>query len=96
VTFVGRHAVTKRFDYLHNTIGYTHEDILVWPQVLRTRVFIIRQRHEFLKSIGRDQFDPKKENFVSLKSLVLGRDSDFCRIVAKVSVNEFNMFLKMH
>jgi hypothetical protein len=90
----GKHAVMKRFDYLTTTIGYTHSDILHWPQVLRTRLFIIRQRHQFLSLLGRSQFDATKENYVSLKLLVLGKDADFCRDVAKVNVKRYNEFLK--
>ncbi len=90
----GRHAIMKRFEYLHETIGFTHSDILVWPRVLRTRVSRMKERYEFLKLIGRDQFDAKKENFVSLKNLVLGRDVEFCENVAKVSVKHYNDYLK--
>jgi len=90
----GRHAVMKRFNYLHEVIGYSRDDLLVWPQVLRTRVFIMRQRHEFLKLIGRDQFDPTRENYVSMKLLVLGSDAEFCANVAKTSVKRYNDFLK--
>jgi hypothetical protein len=89
-----KHAVMKRFDYLTATIGYTLTDILHWPQVLRTRLFIIRQRHQFLSLLGRSQFDATKENYVSLKLLVLGKDTDFCRDVAKVNVKRYNEFLK--
>lgn len=63
-------------------------------QVMRTRLVIIRQRHTFLKLIGRDQFDPTRENYVSVKLLVLGSDAEFCTDVAKVSVKRYNEFLK--
>jgi hypothetical protein len=90
----GKHAISKRFDYLHNVIGFKHEDIVLWPRVLRTRTPIIRQRHLFLKFLGRDQFDKTHENYVSPKALVVGRDVEFCDSVAKVPVRQFNDFLK--
>lgn len=94
VVFLGKHAIMKRFEYIHNVIGFSHQDILAWPNVLRIRLMIIKPRHLFLKQLGRDQFDPKKENFVSLKSLALGRDVEFCEKFAKVPVQEFNDFMK--
>lgn len=90
----GKHAVMKRFEYIQNKVGFSHQEILVWPSVLRTRLSIIKPRHLFLKHLGRDQFDPKKENFVSLKGLAVGRDVEFCRNFAKVPVKQFNEFLK--
>lgn len=84
----------QRFNYVHNEMGISHQDIVAWPSVLRTRMHITRQRHLFLKHIGRAQFDPTKENFVSLQGLVTGRDSEFCDKIAKVPVKQFNDFLK--
>ena len=89
-----KHALLQRFDYLHNEMAISHADIVAWPNVLRTRMHITRQRHVFLKHIGRAQFDPAKENFVSLQSLVTGRDAEFCDRIAKVPVKQFNDFLK--
>ena len=51
-------------------------------------------RCSFLKSLGRDQYDPTKENFVPWKSLVAGKDADFATKVAKVSPEDFNEFIK--
>ncbi|ESO06722.1 hypothetical protein HELRODRAFT_64786 [Helobdella robusta] len=90
----GKIALAQRFDYLHNSIGLSHEDILQWPQVLKTRLIIIRQRHGFLKLLKRDQFDKKVENFVSLKSLVALSDEEFCKLVAKVPALHYNDYLK--
>jgi mTERF domain-containing protein, mitochondrial len=89
-----KHALAKRFDYLHNVIGFSHDDIVRWPQVLRTRTPIIRQRHLFLKLLRRDNFDSTRENYVSPRALATGRDVEFCDNVAKVPVKQFNEFLK--
>lgn len=84
----------KRFDYLHNVIGISHELIVAWPSVLQTRLHLLQARHRFLLHVGRAQYDPTKENYVSLKALVSGKDSEFCRLVAKVPTVELNNFLK--
>lgn len=94
VYLTGRHALITRFDYLHNQMCLTHAQILNWPDVFRTRLVIIRPRHLFLVHVGRAQYDPMKENFVPLKQLVSGRDSEFSMNVAKVPVKQYNDFLK--
>lgn len=87
-------ALKNRFDLIHNLMGVPHEQILEQPHVLLFREFIVKQRHDFLKELGKAQYDPKLPNYVSLETLVHGNDVDFCRIVAKTSINVFNAFLK--
>ncbi len=82
------------FDYLHNTIGFSHRRILECPWAMRFPVWKVRQRHEFLKKLKRDQYDPEKPNFVSIDGLVSGLDTDFCKKAAKSSVGLYNQFLK--
>ncbi|XP_054289122.1 transcription termination factor 3, mitochondrial-like isoform X1 [Macrosteles quadrilineatus] len=87
-------ALKNRFDLIHNLMGVPHEQILEQPHVLLFREFIVKQRHDFLKELGKAQYDPKLPNYVSLETLVHGNDVDFCRNVAKTSINVFNAFLK--
>lgn len=68
--------------------------ILLHPEVLLCRNFRVKQRHLLLKKLGRDQFDPKKENYVPITALIEGTDADFCKLYAKCSVSDFNVFLK--
>ena len=75
-------------------MGLSHSDIMVWPNILTTRVHRIEERHKFLLLVDRAQYNPKKENFVSLKALATGTDSEFCANVAKVPVQQFNDYLK--
>ena len=75
-------------------MGISHNIIADWSTVLRSRTSVLKKRHLFLKHLGRDQYDPKKENYVSLRRFVTGRDRDFSYQVAKVPVKEFNDFLK--
>jgi len=93
--FLARDVMLHRFDYIHNEMGFSHEHILRWPSILRTRVNVLRPRHDFLKFLKRDQFDPTRENYVSPQALATTRDLEFCNAVAKVPVKVFNDFLKM-
>ena len=90
----GPNRLTEVFDYLHTSMGITRNQMLVWPSIFRTRPYIIRDRHLFLLALGRAQYDPCLENFVSLKVLGSSRDSEFCRNVAKCEEAEFHAFLK--
>ena len=92
--FLGVHALSERFDYLHNEMGFSHEHIVRWPSILRTRVCVLRPRYQFLKFLKRDQFDPLRENYVSPQALVTTRDVEFCNTVAKVPIKLYNDFLK--
>lgn len=58
------------------------------------RKFRIKQRHLFLEKLGRSQYNPKKENYVPIKSLIEDTDAEFCRNIAKCTVNDYNIFLK--
>lgn len=71
-----------------------HHRILEDPEVLLSRNFRIKQRHLFLSSLGRAQYDPMKENYVPVKSLVEGTDVDFCKQYGKCNVGDYNLFLK--
>lgn len=87
--------ITERnFDYVCNTMGVSHAHITTWPDILKANSYKIKCRHKFLKHIGRDQFDPKLENYISMKALSVGPDDVFCLNVAKVPVSEYNIFLK--
>ncbi|GFO22763.1 transcription termination factor 3, mitochondrial [Plakobranchus ocellatus] len=86
--------LTEAFDYLFTTMGITRDQIMLWPGILRTRQHIVRDRHLFLVSRNRAQYDPCLENFVSLKALGSGSDTEFCKNVAKCDEQEFHAFLK--
>ncbi|CAE1287217.1 MTERFD [Acanthosepion pharaonis] len=89
-----KYILTKVFDYLHNEMGLSHAQLMLWPNIFRTRLYRIKERHEFLKHLKRHQYDLDKENFVSLKTLVSDDDKTFCLNVAKSSTAEYNQFLK--
>ncbi|CAN8027226.1 unnamed protein product [Ixodes persulcatus] len=89
-----RRLIVEAFDYLHNTMALSHDQLLKFPSIIRTRKCVLQPRHEFLAKLGRDQYDATQPNYVSLKALVSGSDADFCENVAKTSVDTFNQFLK--
>ncbi|XP_055345582.1 transcription termination factor 3, mitochondrial-like isoform X2 [Paramacrobiotus metropolitanus] len=84
----------RRFDYLHNVVGIQHADIAAFPGAMRTRVFEVKDRHLFLKKLGRDQYDRTQPNYVSLHDLCSGSNWDFCMRVAKQPLRYFNAFRK--
>ncbi|KAB0798472.1 hypothetical protein PPYR_09465 [Photinus pyralis] len=84
----------KTFEFLHKKMNIPIERIVEVPEVLMCRLFRIRQRHLFLDSLGRAQYNHRNPNYVSLLQLVSGSDVDFSVDVAKSSVQDFNLFLK--
>lgn len=93
VLLTDKNRLMAMFDYLYHTMDIPHKQMAEWPQIFRTRVHIIKQRHGFLEKIGRAQYDPTKENYVSLHKLV-GNDVTFCKETAKRPLSEFNDYLK--
>lgn len=90
----GQKSLLERFNYLHNIIKVPHLTILNYPNVLLCRNFRVKQRHLFLKSLGRAQYDCNKENYIPIKALVENTDLEFCKTYAKCNVDDFNIFLK--
>jgi hypothetical protein len=88
-----KYQLMTRFDYLYHTMNIPHKQMTQWPQIFRTRLSILKQRHGFLEKIGRAQYNPTKENYVSLHKLV-GNDVTFCKETAKRPSAEFNDYLK--
>ncbi|XP_039280522.1 transcription termination factor 3, mitochondrial isoform X2 [Nilaparvata lugens] len=89
-----RNQLVEQFDYVHNVMKLSHDAILKHVMLLGNRKFRTEQRHSFLVSLGRAQYDPALPQYVSPSSLLLGDDLQFCTNVAKASVESFNLFLK--
>nr|XP_027209981.1 transcription termination factor 3, mitochondrial-like [Penaeus vannamei] len=87
-------SLLRKFDYLHNEMGLSHSVLVKFPKILQSREFRIKQRHQYLKTLGRAQYDPQKPNYVSPASLVEGSDLKFCSDIAKSTVHDYNLFLK--
>lgn len=84
----------ERFDYIHNVMKIPHEKIVQSPEILTSRRHRLKQRHDFLRLIGKLQFDETKPGYISLKSFVEGNDKDFVLNVCKSSLETYDNFLK--
>ncbi|XP_073836764.1 mitochondrial transcription termination factor 3 [Musca autumnalis] len=84
----------ERFAYAHNEMKLSHQMLLQQPEVLTSREFRLRERHEFLKMLGRAQYDPEKDMYISPKALVEGNNHHFVRKVAKSDMETYELFLK--
>ncbi|CAG4968012.1 unnamed protein product [Colias eurytheme] len=91
---LNQRSLLERFNYIHNTIEIPHEIILKNLNVLEYRNFIVKQRHLFLKKLGRAQYNPTQENYVPITALCVDTDVEFCKKYAKSNVDDFNTFLK--
>ncbi|XP_014259981.1 transcription termination factor 3, mitochondrial [Cimex lectularius] len=89
-----RHTLVAQFNLIHNDMLVPHELIVKQPQVLLCRERRMKERHLFLKSLGRDQYDPSKPKYVSLMSIAAHDDATFCKEIARTPVLLFNKFLK--
>lgn len=84
----------ERLEFMLIDMGLPRELIIANPDGLITRTIILKERHLFLKSLGRSQYDPHKPNYVSVEMITHGDDSVFCQNVAKTPVELYNLFLK--
>ncbi|XP_017863596.1 PREDICTED: transcription termination factor 3, mitochondrial [Drosophila arizonae] len=86
--------LVERFSYVHNDMGLSHAQIIQCPELLASREFRLRERHEFLKLLGRAQYDPQKDLYISPSEIVQGNNFYFVRNVAKSDLETFDLFLK--
>ncbi|XP_008329947.2 transcription termination factor 3, mitochondrial [Cynoglossus semilaevis] len=82
------------FNFLHNTMNVPHHLITKFPQVLNSKFLRIRERHMFLKYLGRDQYDPDLPNYIALDRLVSLPDEAFCSELASTTLEDFYLFQK--
>ncbi|XP_055705669.1 transcription termination factor 3, mitochondrial [Phlebotomus papatasi] len=87
-------SLMERFEYVHRSMAISHDQLRQDPHILLSRLYRIRQRHEFLKFLGKAQYDPKKDLYVSLKNLVVGTDEEFVLNIARSSIPTYHSFLK--
>ncbi|XP_058030411.1 transcription termination factor 3, mitochondrial isoform X2 [Ahaetulla prasina] len=62
--------------------------------IFNGKLLRIKERHLFLKFLGRAQYDPEQPNYISLEKLIAMPDDVFCAEVAKAEVTDFEKFLK--
>uniref|UniRef100_A0A8D9F1D1 Transcription termination factor 3, mitochondrial n=1 Tax=Cacopsylla melanoneura TaxID=428564 RepID=A0A8D9F1D1_9HEMI len=86
--------MVSNFNYVHSEMLIPHSAIVEYPNILTSRLFRVQNRHLFLVKLSRNQYDPTKEHYVSLESLISGSDAEFCTNVARTTIELYNMFLK--
>ncbi|XP_026202670.1 transcription termination factor 3, mitochondrial [Anabas testudineus] len=94
VLTTNKRKLTQIFDFLHNTMKVPHHLIAKFPQVLNTKYLRIRERHLFLKYLGKAQYDPTLPNYISLDSLASLPDDAFCTNLASATLEDFYLFQK--
>lgn len=72
----------------------SHNQIVQFPEVLLSREFRLKQRHGFLKFLGKAQYNPQKDLYISPEKLVEGDDENFVLNVAKSNMVTYDRYLK--
>lgn len=81
--------------YLHDNMEIPNELIALYPFILAGSKMVYETRHRFLMKLGCAQYNPTKENYVSLQSLLMLDDEGFAVEVGKVSLEEFDKFQRL-
>lgn len=84
----------ERYDYLIEQMNISNDLILKSPDILCAKTFKIKERHGYLKSIGRAQYDPHLDLYVSLGAIAASNDEEFATNVAKTSLEEYENYLR--
>ncbi|XP_043265364.1 transcription termination factor 3, mitochondrial [Colletes gigas] len=90
----GRGKIIQSFNYAHNEMNLSHKILSRQSEILVCRMCRLEQRHRFLVELKKNQYDPLKPLYVSPAAVVAGTDVEFCKNVAKSSIQTYNMFLK--
>lgn len=84
----------ERYDFVSHVMKIDNAQLVQTPHILENRLFRIKERHGFLKKIGRAQYNPKKELYISLDALCMGTDNEFVEKIAKRPYEEFDQYLR--
>lgn len=84
----------ENYDFVNHKMGIDNAQLVKTPFILIARLFRVKERHGFLKMIGRAQYDPTKELYISPDQLCMGVDEEFAVNVAKRSLEEFHQYLR--
>lgn len=89
-----RSDILERFNFIHNKMKISHDQIVQLPDILLSRESRTAQRHEFLRFLGKDQYEPNQKLYISLKQLVEGSDKDFVVNTCESNLKTFDNFVK--
>lgn len=84
----------QRYDYILNHMKIDNSLLVKQPYILTDRLYRIKERHGFLTRIGRAQYNPKLELYVSLNELCRGTNEEFCEKIAKRPYEEYDHYLR--
>lgn len=84
----------ERYDIIMREMKIPQQMILQTPSLLQIRAFVLRERHGFLKTLGRAQYDRKMDLYVPLESIFHGTNEEFAVNVAKSTYDEFEQYLR--
>lgn len=84
----------QRYDFLSHHMKIENSQIAKDPYILANRLFRTKERHGFLKKIGRAQYNPKLELYVSLSEMCKGTDEEFATNIAKRPYEEYDRYLR--
>lgn len=87
-------VIEINFDFLYNEMSLSHSRFIEYPPILKQSFQQLRTRCLYLKFCQRQQFDPTKPNFVSLKDLCLKTNELFCQHVTKTPFKHYLNFVK--
>lgn len=82
------------YDYLTREMKIDNSMLLKQTKIFKTRLFKIKQRHGFLASLGKAQYDPTKDLYVALDNLAVATDAEFVENIAKVPYAQFDAYLR--
>ncbi|XP_069106000.1 transcription termination factor 3, mitochondrial-like [Argopecten irradians] len=84
-----------RLEYLILNIPMDVDTITKFSYILRYPSYPIKERHLFLLELGRAQYDPTKENYISPTDLVCTPEPKFCKLARTTPkiFKEFKMTL---
>lgn len=84
----------KSYDFITTHMKIDNNQIVLTPHILEQRLFRIKERHGFLKKIGRAQYNPKLPLYISIDDLCKGTDDQFAIHVAKRPYEEYDSYLR--
>lgn len=93
LTILDRYDLMRQYDYIIDHMKIDNEQLVKMPSILTNRLFRIKERHGFLKKIGRAQYNPKLALYVSLDDLCMGNDDEFCERIGK-PYEEYDRYLR--
>lgn len=73
---------------------FSHDKILQNPELFSMRLSRMKNRHQFLRLLKRDQFDEKLPRYISAESFYKGTDEDFVFNVCESTIETYDNFLK--